>query len=286
MVKNISLIIPEHWHMDGGVAFGVVPKGIWNKLYPSDENNNLYIVNRLMLVETDDRLILVNTGFGNKRNDKYYSFKYISKRTPLLQCIAEAGYSADDVTDVIFTHLHDDHCGGTTAIHPEKGDSVPVLNNARYWISEKQWNWALNPNPREAASYFPDNLLPLLHSDKLTLLQPENQPFLNDGIELHHFDGHTGGQMIPILSYKNRTIVFTSDLIPSAAHIPLPYIASVDINPIEALKEKEAFLKKAVDFNYILIFEHDAFTESCIVVKTEKGYTAAIKDAYRQLITP
>lgn len=274
MVRKISLIVTENWHMDGGVAFGVVPKGIWNKSYPANDDNNLHIVNRLLLVETDRRLILFNAGFGNKRTEKYYKFKYITHSMPLGNCIESAGYSPDEVTDLVFTHMHDDHCGGATCNDQSSGKVIPVFNFARFWISEKQWNWALNPNPREAASYFPDNLLPISDSDRLTLLKPEDQPFLDEGISLRHYNGHTAGQMIPLISFQDKIVVYISDFIPSSAHIPLPYIASVDISPLETLSEKEEFLREAVTNNYILVFEHDSIHESCQVNFSEKAYVA------------
>jgi glyoxylase-like metal-dependent hydrolase (beta-lactamase superfamily II) len=274
MIRKITTVIPEHWHMDGGVAFGVVPKGIWSKLYPVDENNNLHIVNRLVLIETDKRLFLVNTGFGDKRSDKYYQFKYISSRTKLSDCISDAGYHPDEVTDLIFTHLHDDHCGGATIVNHQSEQAEPLLKNAKYWISENQWNWALNPNPREAASYFQDNFTPLNESGNLNLLKVNEQPFSDEGIELRYFEGHTSGQMIPVMKYSGNTVVFVSDFIPSAFHIPLPFIASVDIAPLLTLSEKETFLEEVVKHGYILLFEHDFVHEACRVIMTEKGYTA------------
>jgi glyoxylase-like metal-dependent hydrolase (beta-lactamase superfamily II) len=285
MIKKISLIIPEHWHMDGGVSFGVVPKGIWNKSYPANEDNNLYIVNRLPLVETDNRLILFNTGYGNKRPEKYYQFKYIKKQTPLAECIREAGYHPDDITDVVYTHLHDDHCGGGTYVSDDNGKVMPVFGSARHWISAKQWEWALNPNPREAASYFPDNLLPLQEAGVLNLLQPGEQPFAGDDILLRHYDGHTAGQMIPLIQYRGKTIVYASDFIPSSTHIPLPYIASVDIAPLTSLSEKESFLEEAAEKKFILVFEHDTVSEACTVVKTEKGFFADKKNSLCELLS-
>ncbi len=274
MIRKISLLISEHWHMDGGVAFGVVPKGIWNKSYPADENNNLHIVNRLVLVETDKKLILFNAGFGNKRSEKYYSFKYITRAVSVNDCIQSAGYRPEDVTDVVFTHLHDDHCGGATCIDKNTGLVKPFLTSAKYWISEKQWHWAINPIPREAASYFGDNLLPLMDSGMLTLLNEDEQPFEDEGISFRHYNGHTAGQMIPFMNYKSRIVVYVSDFIPSSVHIPLPYVASVDISPMDTLTEKESFLDEAFKNNYILLFEHDSISESCLVSKSEKGYTA------------
>lgn len=274
MIRKISTVITEYWHMDGGVAFGVVPKSIWSKLYPVDENNNLQIVNRLMLIETDHRLILVNSGFGSKRTEKYYQYKYITSQINLRDCIEHAGYHPDAITDLIFTHLHDDHCGGATYISQLNQPEL-VLKNAEYWISEKQWNWALNPNSRETASYFPDNLIPLEKSGKLKLLKENEQPFMDEEIELRYFDGHTSGQMIPVMKYSGKFVVYISDFIPSSFHIPLPYIASVDIAPLTTLSEKEAFLEEAFQNDYIFVFEHDAMHEACRVIKTEKGYATA-----------
>jgi glyoxylase-like metal-dependent hydrolase (beta-lactamase superfamily II) len=275
MIRKIISVIPEYWHMDGGVAFGVVPKGIWNKLYPADENNNLSIVNRLLLVETHERLLLINAGFGNKRPERYYQFKYFSKKTSLNECILNAGYRPEDISDVVFTHLHDDHCGGATFLNTETGHSEPLFPNANFWISEQQWHWALNPNPREAASYFPDNLLPLEKSGKLKLLSPDEQPFADENIELRHFDGHTSGQMIPLMRMNGKTYVYISDFIPSSVHIPLPYIAAVDIQPLITLKEKESFLMEAASEGYVIVFEHDAMVEACKVVLTDKGFQSA-----------
>jgi glyoxylase-like metal-dependent hydrolase (beta-lactamase superfamily II) len=274
MVKMISLPVTERWHMDGGVAFGVVPKGIWKKVYPANDDNNLAIVNRIMLIETTNRLILVNAGFGNKRNEKYYSFKHITESAPLTHCIENAGYRPDDITDLIFTHLHDDHCGGATYFENTLQKTVPVFSKAKFWISQKQWKWALNPNAREAASYFKDNLIPLEESGRLNLLETNEQPFENEGITLRHYDGHTGGQMIPFINVKNKIVIYISDFIPSSAHIPLPYIASVDIAPLTALEEKEKFLEEAVSKEFIIVFEHDAYTEACRIEKTEKGFQA------------
>jgi len=274
MIQKITTIIPEHWAMDGGVSFGVVPKSLWNKLYPADDMNNLYIVNRLLLVETQNKKILINTGYGNKRNEKYYSYKFFKSRESLSDCLLKIGVSTDDITDVIYTHLHDDHCGGGTEFSNDGSQVVPVFKNANYHISQKQWEWALNPNPREAASYFTDNLLPLKEFGKLKLHSVEIQEFESDGILLKHFNGHTAGQMIPVMKMNGKTFVYVSDFIPSYVHLPLPYIAAVDISPLDTLAEKASFLKEAADNGYILVFEHDTQCEACTVGVTEKGFTA------------
>lgn len=276
MVKNLKMLIPEKWNMDGGVSFGVVPKGIWSALYPVNSDNTLPIVNRCLLIETESQLILVNAGYGNKRNEKYYAFKFIDERISLEECIKNAGYSTDDVTDVLFTHLHDDHCGGATH-HNADGQSVPIFKNARFLISEDQWNWALHPNAREAASYFSDNLLPLQYSERLHLLEKHEQPFIDSGIVLLYVNGHTKGQVIPQFDFQGRTLVYMSDFIPSSVHIPLPYIASVDVFPMISLEEKEHFLKEAAEKQFVLVFEHDKFSEACSVVRTEKGFATGEK---------
>jgi glyoxylase-like metal-dependent hydrolase (beta-lactamase superfamily II) len=280
MIRKITSIIPEHWRMDGGVAFGVVPKSIWKKFYPAADDNTISIVNRCLLIETDNNLVLINAGFGNKRNEKYYSYKYFEQQTPLVECIRKAGYEPENITHVILTHLHDDHCGGIT--HMIDGEAKPLFPNAQHIISKAQWEWALNPNAREGASYFNDNLLPLEASGNLTLIEPNEQPLKELNIQLHHFDGHTKGQIIPYIDFNGQTMVYVSDFIPSSAHIPLPYIASVDIFPFTTLTEKQTFLENAHEHKHILIFEHDTDIEACLVEKTEKGFVASKQGAFSQ----
>jgi glyoxylase-like metal-dependent hydrolase (beta-lactamase superfamily II) len=273
-------VITESWRMDGGVAFGVVPKSIWSKQYPSDEANLVPMVNRLLLVKTTDSLVLIDTGFGAKRDEKYYGYKYIFERTPLLDAIRGAGFSPDEVTDVIFTHLHDDHVGG--AVEKALDGCLLVFPNAMHWVSAKQYEWATHPNPREAASFFPDNLQPIIDADKLRLVHLEGM--LIPGIDVRMFDGHTGGQMIPFIHTPTGVVVFMGDVIPSKAHIPVPYLASVDIQPLIALQEKSDFLKEALENDYILYFEHDILHEACRLLKGEKGIVAGeslqVKDLF------
>jgi glyoxylase-like metal-dependent hydrolase (beta-lactamase superfamily II) len=263
-------IITETWHMDGGVAFGVVPKSIWGKHYESDESNLIPMVNRLLLVHSGERLIMIDTGFGNKRNEKYYRYKYITERTPLSDKINALGFNPDDVTDVILTHLHDDHVGGAV-LRDEEGERL-LFRNAVHWVSRKQFEWSVNPNPREAASYFSDNTDMMLNNGSLRLLDSPGK--LMPDIEVLIMDGHTGGQLIPLIHTGSETVAYVADFIPSKTHIPVPYLASVDTQPLLSLKEKEEFLKRAICGDYILVFEHDYHNEACRLVKGEKGIVA------------
>lgn len=267
---KIDSFIAESWRMDGGVAFGVVPRTIWEKQYPADDANLIPMCNRLMLIQTGDHNVLIDTGFGNKRNEKYYRFKYIFESTPVIDSLKGLGFSPEDITDVIFTHLHDDHVGGAVELTGE-GQRL-VFPNATHWVSRKQFDWAMNPNPREAASYFPDNTDMILNAGKLKLVDHPGE--IIPGIEVMLMDGHTGGQMIPVLHTDAGPIVYMADFIPSKVHIPLPYIASVDIQPLLALEEKAEFLKRAVAENYVLFFQHDFYNEACRVEMGEKGVVA------------
>ncbi len=282
---KLFTVIAENWKMDGGVAFGVVPKSIWKKLAEPDENNMVKITSRSILIETDRRLILFDTGMGRKQDEKYYRYRYLFGAENLDNSFRQIGYKFSDVTDVIFTHLHDDHCGGALKFNPER-ISVPVFENAMHYCSESQWNWAINPNKREIGSFFKENFVPLQENRKLELIKDEGE-FL-PGIQLRIFNGHTRGMLVPVISLTDKTFVFAGDFIPSAAHIPLPYIASVDIEPLVALQEKEQFLNEAVANGYYLIFEHDFDVECCTVKHTEKGVridkTFRLKDILNQEI--
>lgn len=254
--------------MDGGVAFGVVPKSIWSRFHKPDEINMIDITTRCMLIIHNERKILVDAGLGDKRNEKYYAVRYREPEVSVLQSLKKIGFDADDITDILFTHLHDDHVGAATRFN-EAGIAECVFRNAQYWVSKAHWDWAINPNKREGAAFFKDNLLPLQESGSLHLLEESMQPFEN--ITLKIYNGHTRGQLIPYIQTKNHTVVYMGDFIPTQTNIPIPYVPSVDIEPLISLAEKEEFLNDAVEKKYILFFEHDAANECCTVKQSEKG---------------
>lgn len=261
-------IVAEHWRMDGGAAFGVVPQTIWKKHAAPDENNMIKITSRCLLVIEGDRRILFDTGMGNKQSVKYYGYRYLFGEESIEKSLNSRGLTADDITDVVFTHLHDDHCGGAVKLNID-GEPELVFKKAMHYCSFGQWEWANHPNSREVGSYFKINFMPLATAGKLTLI--EKPGVFSDTIRLMELHGHTQGLLIPIIFHEGRTFVFMADFIPTAAHIPLPFIASVDIRPLQTLKEKEIFLEEAVEKNYFLIFEHDFDVECCSIQRTEKG---------------
>ncbi|HPB01589.1 MAG: MBL fold metallo-hydrolase [Bacteroidales bacterium] len=266
---KIIPIITEVWKIDAGVAFGVIPRSIWSRFYPVGEDNLIPLSNRCLLVETSNRLVLIETGFGNKRDEKYYQYKYISERTSLAQAIQNAGYKPGSVTDVIFTHLHDDHCGGAVN-RSQSGESEIVCPNAKHWVSKKQWESAMKPNKREAAAYFAENMLPLHEKGLMCFVEKEEE--IIPGISVLLRDGHTSGQMLPLINTPARKWLYAADFIPSISHISPVWVASVDVMPILALEEKEIFLHKATEENIGLIFEHDYHHEAATVVKNIKGF--------------
>lgn len=268
---KITAINADLWKMDGGVAFGVVPKSIWTNVYPEDQDNLVRITTRCLLIETANRKILIDTGMGAKRDEKYYSYKYRFGDEGLIQPLKNAGLSPAEITDVIFTHLHDDHVGGATFINDE-GKVEELFKNARYWVSQSHWEWSKSSNKREAAAYFTENLDPLEKSGRLNLIKQQGKWI--DGIEFRIFNGHTRGQLIPLIKVNKKTLVFAADFIPSKANIPVPYIPAVDIEPLVSMQEKEAFLNEAFDKGYLLMFEHDYYCEACSLHRTGKGIVA------------
>lgn len=273
-IKSLMKITPieaDYWKMDGGVAFGVVPKSLWIKVYPEDRDNLIRITTRCLLVQTGDRNILIDAGMGDKRDDKYYTYKYRFGDSGLIQPLKDAGLSPADITDVLFTHLHDDHVGGAT-LKNKDGLVTEVFPNARYWCSEVQWGWAKDSNIRESAAYFKDNLEPLAKSGRLNLIREAGNWL--PGIELWLFNGHTRGQLIPIFNAYNRKLVFCADFIPAMANIPIQYVPSVDIEPLISYKEKQVFLEEAERKDYILIFQHDYYHEACYLARSVKGVIA------------
>jgi len=273
---NLYSINTGYFKLDGGAMFGVVPKSIWNKINPSDENNLCNWALRSLLIEDGKRLILIDTGIGNKQDVKFFSHYYLHGDDTLEKSLAKYGFSKKDITDVILTHLHFDHCGGS--IIRERDKLIPAFKNAIYWSNEKHWQWAIHPNDREKASFLKENILPMEESGQLKFIEtPPKQddflssPLFNDILSLRFVNGHTEAMMLPQLTYKGRTIVYMADLLPSAGHIPIPYVMAYDMFPLTTLQEKKLFLNEAALNNYILFFEHDPLIECCDLQQTEKG---------------
>jgi glyoxylase-like metal-dependent hydrolase (beta-lactamase superfamily II) len=265
-------IVPENFKMDGGACFGVVPKSIWSKHVPCDENNLVNLSSRCLLADTGERKILIDTGLGNKQSEKYYSYFNLFDRIGMEKALEKAGYLTDDITDVILTHLHFDHVGGAVKWGSDGHTPVPVFSNATYYCSKSQWDTANSPNPREKASYFPENYKSLFEEGRLEFIY-EDTVFCKD-IDLEIKYGHTLGQIIPLITYKGKKVVFSADFISTIFNIPLAYVPSFDIDPVKSMEEKDEFLNRAVKENYILFFEHDYFNECCNLVNTPKGIRA------------
>lgn len=254
---------------DGGAVFGVVPKVIWQKIYPADDNNLINSSIRCLLIDCDNKKILIDSGIGDKQDESFLKNFHLNGDDNLIKSLNNYGYKAEDITDVIITHLHFDHCGGVSRWNNDKTAFEPVFKNAIIHISKGQWEWANNPNKREIASFLKENLQSISKSGKLNLVETEGK-FLPD-IEIRFFNGHTENQIIPFINYQNKTIVFSGDFLASAAHIPLAYVPSYDIRPLISMQEKEKFYKEAIENEYIIFFEHDFYTECCTLKQTEKG---------------
>ena len=253
--------------LDGGAMFGVVPKPLWERTNPADENNRIEMAARSLLIEDGNRLILIDTGLGNKQSEKFFSHYALWGEYNLSSSLEKAGFHQDDITDIVFTHLHFDHCGGAI-VRNKKGFYEPAFKNARFWSHKDHWQWATAPNVREKASFLPENILPLEESGQLNLLDGSSTPL---GFDVLLMDGHTEKQMLPKIQYKGKTIVFVADLIPTAGHLPIPYIMGYDTRPLLSLEEKARFLEEAVSNDYLLFMEHDAHNELITVKRTEKG---------------
>ncbi len=273
---KLTVINAGYFKLDGGAMFGVVPKSMWSKLNPPDENNMCTWALRCLLIEDGERKILIDTGMGDKQDAKFFSHYYMHGDDSLEKSLQNAGITADDITDVFLTHLHFDHCGG--AIKREGDNLTPVFKNATYWSNAAHWQWAVEPNAREKASFLKENILPIEASDKLKFVNTPDtsddlldEVFFNENIRLRFANGHTNAMMLPQIKYKGKTIVYMADLLPSVAHIPLPYVMAYDMYPLTTLDEKKSFLQEAADNNYILFLEHDPVNECCTVHQTEKG---------------
>ncbi len=270
-------IYPIHtgnFKLDGGAMFGVVPKSIWSKTNPADNNNMCNWSMRCMLIEDGDRLILIDTGVGDKQSEKFFSYYYLFGDQTLKTSIEALGFGLDDITDVFLTHLHFDHVGGGVKWTDNSRTKLEtVFKNATYWSNENHWKWAIEPNAREKASFLTENMMPIKENGQLKFIDriDDYQHNALPNIDVIFVDGHTESQMLPRIKYKGKTIVFVADLLPAAAHIPLAYVIGYDTRPLQTLKEKETFLNLAADEDYILFFEHDYYNECCTVKHTEKG---------------
>lgn len=258
-----------YFKLDGGAMFGVVPKSIWNKLNPADENNMCSWALRCLLIEDGNRLILVDNGMGDKQDAKFFGYYYLHGNDSLDKSLAQHGFHRNDITDVILTHLHFDHCGGS--IMKEGDKLIPAFPNAIFWSNERHWKWATVPNDREKASFLKENILPIQESGQLQFLPVSEGALFNENISLTFAHGHTDAMMLPVINYKERTIIYMADLLPSVGHLPIPYVMAYDMFPLTTLQEKKAFLQNALSKDAILFFEHDPVNECCTLQLTEKG---------------
>ena len=271
---NCHSIDTGYFKLDGGAMFGVVPQAIWKKTNPPDENNLCQWAMRCLLIEEGKKLILIDTGIGNKQDSAFLKHYHLHGEANLIESIRQAGFHENQITDVILTHLHLDHSGG--AVSRTADNLFPTFSKATYWVHQAQWDWAtVSPNPREKASFLKENIQPLLESNQLSFIYGTESPF--PFMDFFVADGHTEKQLIPIINQNGRTIAYAADLIPSVSHLPLSYVASYDIRPLMAMTEKERFLKEALAHQWNLFFDHDPVNEICMLVQTEKGIRAGEK---------
>jgi glyoxylase-like metal-dependent hydrolase (beta-lactamase superfamily II) len=269
---KLHTINTGNFKLDGGAMFGVVPKSIWNKLNPADQNNMCNWAMRCLLIESGNRLILIDTGLGDKQNEKFFSFYFLSGNDSLKKSIENAGFSMEQITDVFLTHLHFDHCGGAIVRDKYNDKFIPAFPNATYWSNKNHWNWAVHPNNREKASFLKENILPIEESGQLKFLSDGD--FIIPELDFITVNGHTEAMMLPRIKYNDLTVLYMADLIPSIGHLPLPYIMGYDVRPLMTLTEKELILTEAVNKNYTLFFEHDPLIECCTLENTDRGIRA------------
>lgn len=263
-----------NFKLDGGAMFGVVPKSLWSRTNPADANNMIDMSARCLLIENGDRLTLIDNGMGNKQSDKFFGYYFLWGDHSLETSLKQYGFHPDDITDVFLTHLHFDHCGGSIKWNADRTGYEPAFKNARYWSNADHWQWATVPNRREKASFLTENILPIEESGQLEFVDLPDGDFLENSrldFSLLFVDGHTDKQMIPHINYQGKTLVFMADLLPTAGHVPLPYVMGYDTRPLRTLDEKDKFLKAAADNNYYLFLEHDAHNQVITVKHTEKG---------------
>lgn len=264
--------------LDGGAMFGVVPKSIWQKLNPPDEQNLCTWAMRCLLIQDDDRLILIDNGIGYKQDERFLKHYHLHGNDTLEKSLASHGFSKDDITDVFLTHLHFDHCGGSIERLAD-GMLVPAFKNATFWSNAEHWEWAVNPNAREKASFLKENILPIQESGQLKFIETTDGIPFTDHIQIRFVYGHTDAMMLPQIRYKDKTILYMADLLPSTGHIPIPYVMGYDMFPLTTLNEKKIFLEEALENDYILFFEHDPVNECCTLQQTEKGIR--VKDTFK-----
>ncbi|HSI68771.1 MAG TPA: MBL fold metallo-hydrolase [Gillisia sp.] len=264
-----------NFKLDGGAMFGVVPKTIWNRTNPADADNLIDMAARCLLLEDGEQLTLIDTGMGDKQSEKFFGYYNLWGDDSIDKSLKKYGFHRDDITDIFMTHLHFDHCGGCIKWNKERTGYEPAFKNARFWSNKEHWQWATQPNPREKASFLKENIIPMQQSGRLHFLEREkDQMFVKPehfGFGVFFADGHTDKQMIPHIRYDEKIFVFMADLLPTAGHIPLPYVMGYDTRPLITLSEKEKFLDTAATEGYYLILEHDAHNEIITVKHTEKG---------------
>ena len=266
---NLYPVETGNLKLDGGAMFGVVPKVLWQKQYPADENNLCNWAMRCLLIEDEDRLILIDNGIGDKQDHSFLKHYYLNGDNTLESSLATYGFKPADVTDMILTHLHFDHCGGSIKYNDDNTAFELTFPNATYWVSKAQYDWATNPNHRESASFLKENIHPIEESGRLQLIHEEGEILPNVSVRI--YNGHTEGQLIPLINYHGRTVAFMADLLPAATHIPMPWIMAYDTKPLLTLDDKTRFYEEAVPDDFVLFFEHDLYNECCTLQETPKG---------------
>ena len=277
---KLHVINTGYFKLDGGAMFGVVPKSLWQRTNPADENNMCSWALRCLLVEDGNRLMLIDAGIGDKQSEKFFSYYFLYGNATLSKSLSELGFHEDDITDVFLTHLHFDHCGGAIKWNDSKNGYQPVFKNDKYWSNEQHWEWATKPNPREKASFLSENILPIQESCQLEFIDRKSDFMENvfPNMDILFVDGHTDSMMIPHIKYKGKTLIFMADLLPSVGHIPLPYVMGYDTRPLITMKEKSQFLNIAAQNEYVLFLEHDSVNECCTLELNEKG--VRLKDTF------
>jgi glyoxylase-like metal-dependent hydrolase (beta-lactamase superfamily II) len=279
---KIDLFNIANFKVDGGAMFGVVPKALWSRVYRADENNLIVLTLRSLIIETDGHVILVDTGWGDKQDEKFFRHVYLHNGEGLLEGLNSRGYKPSDITDVVLTHLHADHCGGGV-LRSKTGKGYKLtFPDAIYHVSRTQWEWAVKNNPREEDAFLEENMLPIMQSGRISLVDEECELFKGFSVRIYY--GHTPGLMIPLITYKDKTLVYTGDLIPTVAHIPLIWNMSYDIESLKTIDEKSKMLEEALQNNYILVFQHDESVECCTVEITPKGIRAKDKFSFSDIV--